>query len=85
MVSRRNFLKLGSGLGLSGTLFASGAGLAATDKKAVDEFAFKAPENFCRGARIIPICAAKKKRQSRVPAGSVSHAVRLSVTPKGVD
>ena len=62
MVSRRSFLKLGSGLGLSGTLFTSGAGLAATDKKAVDEFAFKAPEKFLQGGKDYSYLRGKEKK-----------------------
>jgi len=62
MVSRRNFLKLGSGLGLSGTLFTSGAGLAASDEKAVDEFAFKAPENFLQGGKDYSYLRGKEKK-----------------------
>ena len=62
MVSRRNFLKLGSGLGLSGTLFTSGAGLAATDKRAVDEFAFKAPESFLQGGKDYSYLRGKEKK-----------------------
>ncbi|MEH6471408.1 MAG: molybdopterin-dependent oxidoreductase [Halopseudomonas sp.] len=62
MVNRRDLLKLGAGLGLSSTFLSSAETLAATEKPADDEFAFKPPETFLQGGKDYSYLRGKEKK-----------------------
>jgi len=62
MVNRRDFLKLGAGLGLSSTVFATQESMAATESVAANEFAFKAPKTFLQGGKDYSYLRGKEKK-----------------------